>query len=167
VLLGVETDNERRDVDDLLADADVALLDEDTGVMDRLGETELVDLGLEPSFQEIFVLQGEHVIELHAAFVQDTDTNQTANQGVAFEEALGVFLVQGEKLTGSTTDLREGQTDAPDFTFVAETIFTNGLQFLIETSRLERTTGDFVGFRVTPGGHFVVMSILPEFGVWL
>ena len=50
MLLGVETDDERRNVDDLLADSDVALSDENTGVVDGLGETELVDLGLEPSF---------------------------------------------------------------------------------------------------------------------
>jgi hypothetical protein len=46
VLLRVEADNERRNVDDLLADADVALTDQDTGVVNGLGETELVDLGL-------------------------------------------------------------------------------------------------------------------------
>lgn len=41
VLLRVETDNERRNVDDLLADTDVPLADEDTGVVDRLGKAEL------------------------------------------------------------------------------------------------------------------------------
>lgn len=78
---------------------DVALLDEDTGVVDGLGETELVDTGLETTLQEILDLQGKYVIELHAGLVQDTDTNQTANEGVAFEETLGVLLVHGEKLT--------------------------------------------------------------------
>ena len=63
---------------------------------------------LSSNVQEILSLQGEHVIELHAALVQDTDTDQTANQGIAFEKTLGVFLVQGEQLTGSTTDLRKG-----------------------------------------------------------
>jgi hypothetical protein len=43
VLLRVKTNDERRDVDDLLADANVALLDQDTGVVDRLGKTKLVD----------------------------------------------------------------------------------------------------------------------------
>ena len=85
VLLGVETDDERRNVDDLLADADVSLADEDTGVMDGLGETELVDTGLEAALQEIFDLEGKDVIELHARLVEHTDTDETANQGISFE----------------------------------------------------------------------------------
>ncbi|KAJ5096682.1 hypothetical protein N7456_007403 [Penicillium angulare] len=38
VLLGVKANHERGNVDDLLADTDVALLDQDTGVVDRLGD---------------------------------------------------------------------------------------------------------------------------------
>ena len=100
VLLGVETNDEGRDVDDLLADANVSLADEDTSVVDRLGETQLVDASLEPTLQEIFNLQGQHVIELHAGLVEHTDTNQTTNEGIAFEQTLGVLLVEGKKLTG-------------------------------------------------------------------
>jgi hypothetical protein len=99
VLLGVETDDERRHVDDLLADADVTLADQDTGVVDGLGETELVDTGLEAALQEILNLQGQDVIELHAGLVEDTDTYETANEGVSFEETLGVLLVESQKLT--------------------------------------------------------------------
>lgn len=38
-LLRVESDNERWDVDNLLANSDVPLPDEDSGVVDRLGES--------------------------------------------------------------------------------------------------------------------------------
>lgn len=99
VLLGVETDNERRNVDDLLADADVALADQDTGVVDGLGETKLVDAGLETTLKEILKLEGKNVIEFHAGLVEDTDTDETANEGIAFEQTLGVLLVEGEELT--------------------------------------------------------------------
>lgn len=99
VLLGVETDDERGDVDDLLADADVALANENTGVVDGLGETKLVDAGLETALQEVLDLEGKNVIELHARLVKNTDTHQTANQGVTLEQALGVLLVEGKKLT--------------------------------------------------------------------
>jgi hypothetical protein len=131
VLLGVETDDERRNVDDLLADADVALTDQDTGVVDGLGETELVDAGLEAALQEILNLQGKDVIELHAGLVEDTDTDQTANQGVALEETLGVLLVESEQLTGSTTDLGQSQTDTPDLTLVAQAILADELQLRV------------------------------------
>lgn len=99
VLLGVETDDERRNVDDLLADADVALADEDTGVMNGLGETELVDASLETTLKEILNLEGKNVIELHAGLVEDTDTDKTANEGIAFEQTLWVLLIEGKKLT--------------------------------------------------------------------
>ena len=99
VLLGVETDDEGRNVDDLLADSDVALADQDTGVVDRLGEAELVDEGLEAALQEILSLQGQDVIELHAGLVEHTNTDEAANEGIAFEETLGVLLVEGKKLT--------------------------------------------------------------------
>lgn len=46
MLLRVETNDEGGDVDNLLADTDVTLTDQDTGVMDGLSETEFVDLGL-------------------------------------------------------------------------------------------------------------------------
>ena len=78
----------------------MSLPDEDTRVVDRLGETELVDAGRETALQEVLGLQGQHVIELHAGLVEHTDTDQTANEGIAFEETLGVLLVEGEQLTG-------------------------------------------------------------------
>lgn len=68
-------------------------------MVDRLSKTELVDTGLETALQEVLNLEGQHVIELHAGFVEDTDTDKTANEGVTFEEALGVLLVEGKKLT--------------------------------------------------------------------
>lgn len=106
VLLGVETDDERGHINDLLADTDVALADEDTSVVDGLGKTELVDASLEATLKEILDLEGEHVIELHAGLVEHTDTDETANQGVAFKETLGVLLVEGEQLTARLLDLQ-------------------------------------------------------------
>ena len=145
VLLGVETDNEGGDVNDLLADADVALTDQDTGVVDRLGKTRLEDLGLEATLQEVLNLQGQDVIELHLVLVQDTDAHKTANQCVTLEQATGVLVLEGQELTGSTTDVGQGETNAPDLALVAETVLSNELELLVETGGLEGTTGDLVG----------------------
>ena len=82
VLLGVETDHER-----------------DTGVVDGLGETKLVDAGLETALEEIVGLEGKDVIELHAGLIEHTDADKTANEGIAFEETLGVLLVESKELT--------------------------------------------------------------------
>lgn len=99
MLLRVETDDEGGDVDDLLADTDVALADQNTGVVDRLGKAELVDKSLKAALQEVLSLQGQDVIELHARLVEHTDTDKTANEGIAFEETLGILLVESEQLT--------------------------------------------------------------------
>lgn len=99
VLLGVQADHEGGHVDDLLANTDVALLDQDTGVVDGLGEAKLVHAGLETALKEILDLQGKNVIELHAGLVEDTDAHETADQGVTLEQTLGVLLIESEQLT--------------------------------------------------------------------
>ena len=75
------------------------LPDQHTRVMDRLRQAELVDASLQTTLQEIFGLEGEHVIELHAGFIEHADADETADEGVAFEEAFGVFFFEGEELT--------------------------------------------------------------------
>lgn len=80
------------------------LLDQNTGVVDGLGETELVDAGLETALQEVLNLEGQDVIELHAGLVKNTDTDETANQGVTLEKTLGVLLVKSEELTAQLLD---------------------------------------------------------------
>ena len=77
----------------------MALADQDTSVVDRLGKTELVDAGLETALQEVLDLEGQDVIELHARLVEDTDTDETADKGVTLEKALGVLLVESKKRT--------------------------------------------------------------------
>jgi hypothetical protein len=154
VLLGVETDDEGGHVDDLLADADVALADEDTSVVDRLGEAELVDAGLEAALEEILNLEGQNVIELHAGLVEDTDADETTDQGVSLEEALGVLLVEGKKLTSSTTNLGQSQTDSPDLTLVAQAILADELELGVKSSGLEGATGDTRGLGVGARRHF-------------
>ena len=66
----------------------MSLLDENTSVVDRLGETKLVDTSLEATLEEILDLEGENVIQSHAGLVEDTDTYETADQGVTLEETL-------------------------------------------------------------------------------
>ena len=99
MLLAVQANNKAGHIYYLLSDSNMALFDEDTGMVNGLGETELVDTGLEAAFKEISHLEGEHVIEFHAGFVKHTNANKSANQGVAFEETLGILFVESEKLT--------------------------------------------------------------------
>ena len=78
---------------------DVTLTDEDTGVVDGLGKTKLVDTSLETALQEVLDLEGKDVIELHAGLVEDTDAHETANESVTLEETLRILFVESEELT--------------------------------------------------------------------
>jgi len=139
VLLRVQTHDEGGDVDELLAHADVALADQHAGVMDRLGQTELEDLSLEPALKEIFDAETQNVIEFHFGLVQYSDTHQTTQEGVTFEESSRVLLLEREQDTSGFPDLGEGEFDAPNFAFVAKTEFADELQLLIQTLLLEGT----------------------------
>ena len=123
----------------------MALADEDTSVVDRLGQSKLEDLSLETTLQEVLDLQTQDVIETGLRFVEDTGTDETADKSVTLEKTAGVLLVQGEKLTGSTTNVGERVSDPPDFALVAETVFTGKLKLLVETLGLEGTLRDLVG----------------------
>ncbi len=73
-------------------------------MVDTLGETALEDLCLQTSLQEILNLESEHIIETHPALIEHTDTDQPSDEGITFEKTLGVFVVQFQKLTSSTSD---------------------------------------------------------------
>lgn len=106
----------------------MTLSDEHASMMDRLGEAKLVDLGLQTAFQEILCAQREDVIELHARLVEHADAHETADERVAFEEALRVLFVEGEQFTCGTADFGEGELDAPHLAFVAQTVFTDDFE---------------------------------------
>jgi len=108
VFLRIKADDERGHVDDLLPDADMSLSDEDAGVVYALGETGFEDLCLEAAFEEIFDLEREDVVETHAGLVEDADADEAADEGVAFEEALWVLVVEFEKFAGCAADFGEG-----------------------------------------------------------
>jgi len=137
VLLGVQADNERGHVHNLLPDPDVSLLDEDSSVMDGLGESELEDLGLETPLQEIFDLETEDEIELHAALVQDSDTDQATQERVTFEQPARILLLERQQLSGSGTDLGKAVLHPPYLTLVPKSVLSNELQLLVKTSLLE------------------------------
>ena len=150
---------------------DVPLADKHTSVVDGLGQAALEDLSLETTLQEVLDLQGQHVIETHAGLIEHTDADETTNKGVTLEKTLGVLVIELQELTGRTTDLGEDETNAPNLALFAETVLAGELgrarsfeyipmrfsrilmnahlQLSIETSRLERTTGDLVTVKLS------------------
>ena len=77
----------------------VPLPDQNSSMMDTLGQTELVYASLQSPLQKILHFECEHVIELHAGFIKHTHTDETTNQGVSFEKTFWVLFLHSEKLT--------------------------------------------------------------------
>lgn len=69
---------------ELVPSPDVSLLNQNTGMMDRLGQTQLEHLGLQAAFQEVLGLETQHVIKLHAPFLQHAGPHQTTQQSIAW-----------------------------------------------------------------------------------
>ncbi len=53
----------------------MTFLDQNAGVVDGFGESELEDLRLEATLQEVLDTETEHVIELHLVLRQHTDSH--------------------------------------------------------------------------------------------
>ena len=75
----------------------MSLPDQHASMMDGLGQTTLENLSLQPSLQEIFDLEGQHVMETHG-LVQNTDAHEAADEGVTLEELLRVLVVEPHEL---------------------------------------------------------------------
>lgn len=84
MLLLSDTDEEGWDVNELLADGDVLLSDENTGVVNRLSELSLLDEGLESALKELGGSQTEHIIELALSILQETKAHHTSDKGLTY-----------------------------------------------------------------------------------
>lgn len=82
VLLRGNSNHEGGDVDHLLADSDVSLSDEDTGVVDGLSELLLDDESLESSLHELGDGQTEDVIEFALGVLEETESHHASNKGL-------------------------------------------------------------------------------------
>jgi len=135
----------------LFPHSDVSLPDQNTGVMDGLGQSQLENLGLQTSLQEILDFQAENVIQLHLALIQHSDPHQTPEQSVALEQSPGVLLLQGEEVPGGGPDLGQGVLHSPHLFLVPQPVLADELQLLVEASLLKRSPGGGVGLGVDLG----------------
>lgn len=131
-------------VDKALADLDVSLVDQHTGLMDALGlEPFLVDTGLQSLIQELIQGKTQHVIELEFLIAEETVAVHSVEEGSAFEESTGVFLFKGEEFSGCFSELGEEEVNSPDLTLVLEAVLADQLQFVIDSFLLEGSSGGF------------------------
>lgn len=157
MLLGVQSHHEGWNVDNLLTNGNVSLGDQHSGVVDRSGKTQLEHLGLQSSLQEVLWSQGQDVIQLHLVLWQDTDSHQSSDQSVTFEQSLLILVVSGQQVTSSSSDLRQLETNSVDLSLVLETVLTSQLQLSIQTSRLVWLLWHRVNLGVSSWGTWVLV----------
>merc|ERR1719473_2532982 len=137
VLLTVDANEIRWDVANLLANTNVALANESSRVMDRLGKTELENLGLKTTLHDFGSGQTKHVIQLLLVLQEQTKLHHTAQQRLTFEQPPLILLVKGKQRTSGCADAGEGILNAPHLTLVLQAIFANDLHLCIQTLLLE------------------------------
>ena len=119
LVLVVDGDEERGDVDDLPIDGDVPALDQHSGVMNGVGKLRPEDAGLESSLEELVEGHGEDVIETVLGFtVQETELEHLPEEGGALEEPALVLGVEGEEFSGPLPETGEDELHSPDFSLV-------------------------------------------------
>jgi len=150
VLLGIDTDIEGGDIDQLLAHANVALFNQDTGMVDRLGKALLEHLGLQTALEELLGGKLQDEIELKFILGEESIVLHAAEEGFSLEHALGIVIGEGEEGTGGLSKLGEGELHTPDLALAAEAIFTNKLELGIQTLLLVGTTGRLGRLPVVP-----------------
>ena len=148
MLLGCCTDVERRNVHKLVAHTDVALTDKDTGVVDALGETLLVHLGLEASLQQLLCGELKDEIKLELVIGQQTIPAHATEEGSSLEDTFGILGVKRQQGTGGLTKLGKSVLDTPDLALAPKPVLSHELQFGIKTFLLVRTTGSLEGLAV-------------------
>ena len=112
----------------LWANADMPLTDQYSGMVNGFCKSQFEYLCLQSPFQKIFDFESKHIVQFHARFVKDTDSNETTNQGISFKQTTGIslwesatyqFKIKGEqtfkskKFTSGSTDFRERKLNSP------------------------------------------------------
>merc|ERR1719312_1311935 len=123
--------------DNLLPNTDMPLLDEYTCVVDGFGKSQLEHLGLKATLKKVFSLQAENIIKLHLVLSKHPNTNKATQKCISFKQTFRIFILQGQKLSCSSSDLGQAVLDTPYLFLAPESILSDKLQLLVKASLLE------------------------------
>ena len=135
-------------VHELASDTNVALPNQDAGVVDGLGESLFVDLGLQAALQELLGGELKDTVELEFVVGQKTVAGHAAQQRCSLKDALGVLRVERQQRTCGLSELGEGKLHPPNLTLAPQTVLANELQLGVETLLLVWTTRSLEGLTV-------------------
>jgi len=152
VLLRINSDHEGGNIDNLSSNSDVSLLDQDSSMMVRLGHTQLENLGLESSVQEVVDLECQDKIELILVFIEDSVSVESSQKSSSLKQSLGIFGILGKQVSGSLSDVGKDSLDSPDFSLVLESILSNDSQLSVKSLLFEGTSRSLGCLRVVSKG---------------
>ena len=146
LLLGCGSHQELGSVDQVLADFNVSVVDEHSGLMDALGlEALLIDSGLQSLVKEFIESETQDVIELEFLIGEETISVHSVEKCGTFEKPSGVFFLEGEELPGCLSEVGEEEMNSPYFSLVLEAVFADQLKFVIDSLLFEGSSGSFEG----------------------
>ncbi len=114
--------------------------------MDGLGLESLVeDSGLKSSVEELVNSETQYVIELKLLVGQEAVSVHSSEEGSAFEQSSGIFLLQSEELSCSLSELGKSKMHSPDFSLVFKTILSDKLKLVVDSFLFERSSWGIEG----------------------
>ena len=149
LLLGGSPHQELGGVDDVPADLDVPLVDEDSGLVNALGlEAFLVDSSLQPLVEEFVEGETQHVVEFEFLIAEETVSVHSVEEGSTFEQPSGVLLLKGEQLSGGLSELGQQEVHSPYLSLALEAVLADQLQLVVDSFLLEGSSRGFECCRV-------------------
>lgn len=117
------------------------LLDEYSGMVDRFGHTSFEHQCLEAAFKKVLNSQGQHVIKLVLALIQQPVPVHPPHKCFTLEYPTWVLLFKSKKHSCSITNAAESILHPPKLPFASKTVFSYKLQLSIQSLLLIRATG--------------------------
>ena len=161
VHVGLGADHEGGGIDNALGDTDVATSDEGAGSVDGLAE-EHGDAGLQAAVEEGLGGEREEMVQTLLGLVNDAHAREAAQEGSTLEDALGVAVIENEKLTGLGTDGGQHEHGAVDLALVTEAVLADELELAVEALTHPKHLGALSGLALVT----VVLNIGYEHTSW-
>jgi len=144
LLLGSSPHQKLGCVDQVPADLDVPLVDEDSGLVNTLGlEAFLIDSSLESLVQELIKGETQDVIEFKFLIGEKTISVHSVEECGAFEQPSGVSFLESEEFSGCLPEFGKQEMDSPYLSLALEAVLAHQLQFVVDSFLLEGSPGGF------------------------
>ncbi|KAH0452681.1 hypothetical protein IEQ34_019980 [Dendrobium chrysotoxum] len=119
----------------------VALPNENPGMVNGLCHSRLKDLGLQPALEEVLNSQSQDIVELILTLLQQPISKHPAKKSLTLKNSLRVLLIKCQELPRSITDPAQRILNPPQLPLAPQSVLPNQLKLRIQPLLLVRTTG--------------------------